>query len=379
MAADRPTVVGPPSRIDLTLEAPRAWAELGGFIAAGPVLRSLPRGDGHPVLVLPGFLASDSSTIALRRLLRSLGHRAYGWRLGRNLGPTGAVVDGVERSVMQLSSRHDQPIDLVGWSLGGVYARELGRRHPERVRQVISLGSPFNMTDRRGSHSSDDYDRFAPLHDRDSSFVTGFVPSPEPLPIPSTAIYTPDRRDRGVADLRPADRRSQREHRGDGAATAASATTRRWRSSSPIVSPRPRLSGGRSTRLTGCAGCTRMPSKVREPHRILRTREATDGSHEPARRVVPPHRGCRPHHPLHIGSIGIFEGPPPAGPSSPGCSRPTSRRCPAIASASSSVPFGIARPVWVDDADFNVDYHVRRTALPAPGRRATSCGRWSGG
>ena len=100
------------------------------------------------------------------------------------------VVDGVERSVMQLSSRHDQPIDLVGWSLGGVYARELGRRHPERVRQVISLGSPFNMTDRRGSHSSDDYDRFAPLHDRDSSFVTGFVPSPEPLPIPSTAIYT---------------------------------------------------------------------------------------------------------------------------------------------------------------------------------------------
>ncbi|MFI5044664.1 MAG: esterase/lipase family protein [Acidimicrobiales bacterium] len=190
MDADRPTSVGPPSRLDLTLEAPRAWAELGGFIAAAPALRSLPRGDGHPVLVLPGFLASDSSTIALRRLLRRLGHRAYGWRLGRNLGPTGAVVDGVERSVVQLSSRHDQPIDLVGWSLGGVYARELGRRHPERVRQVISLGSPFNMTDRRGSHSSDDYDRFAPLHDRDSSFVTGFVPSPEPLPIPSTAIYT---------------------------------------------------------------------------------------------------------------------------------------------------------------------------------------------
>ncbi len=132
----------PPSRTLMFLEG-RAIHELGAFIGALPLLSLAPRGDGHPVLVLPGLVASDTSTRPLRSFLKNRGYAVSGWRLGRNLG----LRDGVQRAMVdlvhELSDTHGRKISLVGWSLGGVYARQLAKLMPDHVRSVITLGSPF--------------------------------------------------------------------------------------------------------------------------------------------------------------------------------------------------------------------------------------------
>ena len=149
----------------LALE-PRAVFELGAFMAASPVLRAVGRGDRHPVLVLPGFTASDRSTVPLRATLRAQGYWVHGWGLGRNMGPDRRVVDGIARRLEEIHERHGRTVSLIGWSLGGVYARSLARTHPAAVRQVISLGSPFRM--------------FPGMREDQQP----------PLTVPSTAIYS---------------------------------------------------------------------------------------------------------------------------------------------------------------------------------------------
>jgi pimeloyl-ACP methyl ester carboxylesterase len=134
--------IDPPSPALLALEG-RAWLELAALVPALPFLGRAPVGDGHPVLVFPGWLATDQSTRALRWFLRRRGYHAHGWRLGRNHGPSNDVVEGVVRRLRDLRARHDRRVSLIGWSLGGIYARELARRFPEDVRQVITLATPF--------------------------------------------------------------------------------------------------------------------------------------------------------------------------------------------------------------------------------------------
>jgi pimeloyl-ACP methyl ester carboxylesterase len=138
-----------PSLVWTALEV-RAPIELVGAAGLAPWLTALvPRGDGHPVLVLPGFLAGDGSTLPLRRFLRFLGYRAHGYRLGRNLGPQPGVVRALDSRLRDLSDRYGESVSLVGWSLGGLYARELSRRHPARVRQLVTLAGPLRATYRR--------------------------------------------------------------------------------------------------------------------------------------------------------------------------------------------------------------------------------------
>lgn len=138
-----PGTIPPPSKLWMFLEG-RAAGELATTVLLRPILRRLGRGDGHPVLLLPGFLASDFSTRPLRRFLRDLGYWAHRWKLGRNLGPRGDLEDRLEARLDEVWRRHDrQQVSLVGWSLGGVYARMLANRYPEKIRCVISLGSPF--------------------------------------------------------------------------------------------------------------------------------------------------------------------------------------------------------------------------------------------
>lgn len=134
--------IEPPSPLLLALEG-RAWLELASLVPALPLLGRAPRGDGHPVLVMPGWLAGDGSTRALRWFLRGRGYHAHAWRLGTNRGPTPEVIAGLNERLLGLHARHGRKVSLVGWSLGGIYARELARRHPDRVRQVITLASPF--------------------------------------------------------------------------------------------------------------------------------------------------------------------------------------------------------------------------------------------
>jgi pimeloyl-ACP methyl ester carboxylesterase len=139
--------VSPQTMTERLWSEQRALLELGAFGVAWPWFSLLPRGDGGPVLVLPGFAGSDGSTLPLRSVLRNLGHEVHGWGMGRNEGPHPDVLRGLVDRLDQLQRAADRPVSLVGWSLGGVYARGLARHSPHLVRQVITLGSPFRRTE----------------------------------------------------------------------------------------------------------------------------------------------------------------------------------------------------------------------------------------
>ncbi len=179
---------GAPSMSLLLTEPARGLGHLATLPLAAPWLSFAPRGDGHGVLVLPGLLASDSSTALLRRFVRMLGYDVHGWHLGRNLGPTDEVLDGLPVRLAELVSLTGGPVSVIGWSLGGIYAREMARQHPGQVRRVITLGSPFALTDSRQSHADRAYRRRSRMH------AAGRVPTREqvnqPISVPSTAVYS---------------------------------------------------------------------------------------------------------------------------------------------------------------------------------------------
>ena len=135
--------IGPPPMGLFAREHARALGELADFAARRRLRGRVPRGDGHSVLVLPGLLAGDFSTAPLRRFLRSLGYDARGWKLGVNLGPNAGLREALVARLTHLAERHGRRVSLIGWSLGGIYARELARAYPDRVRIVITLATPF--------------------------------------------------------------------------------------------------------------------------------------------------------------------------------------------------------------------------------------------
>ena len=130
-----------PSRLLQLLELRAGW-ELAAGVAALPWLRLAPRGDGHPVLVLPGLVATDTSTVLLRDFLSRRGYDVHGWGLGRNYGPRAGVEEAMLEALDRLHAQSGRTVSLVGQSLGGAYARWLAARRPEAVRSVITLGSP---------------------------------------------------------------------------------------------------------------------------------------------------------------------------------------------------------------------------------------------
>ena len=183
--ASEPGSIRRPPRGLLLLEG-RAFLELAALLPAYPVLRRAPRGDGHPVLVLPGFLAGDFSTRAMRAFLRDRGYGAHGWQLGRNLGPNPELIGHLVERVRELRQRYDRKLTLIGWSLGGVYARELARNFPSDVRQVITLASPFR--DLSATSVPPLLRRFGGRHRPAND--TRRAQLGEPIPVPATAIYS---------------------------------------------------------------------------------------------------------------------------------------------------------------------------------------------
>lgn len=165
-----------------------ALFELGAFLAASPMLRLIGRGDQHPVLVMPGFMGADDSTVPLRVYIRSWGYWVHGTRDGHNMGPTPEVLAKVRDRFMALHQRHGRKVSLVGWSAGGLYARYLARQYPDLVRQVITLASPLQL--RKGDRSSVSFisDRMEHLFDPEFRAMADYERGP--LPVPATSIYS---------------------------------------------------------------------------------------------------------------------------------------------------------------------------------------------
>lgn len=162
----------PPPWIYSATEPARGAVEAASLVTLFPWLLRAPAGDGHNIMVLPGFSAGDWSTTLLRRYLTGLNYRSYGWALGRNTGHF-SLQTKLEAEFLTRSEQAGEPITLIGQSLGGVFSRELARRFPERVRQVITLGSPFA---RRHAEEA-------------STRLNDFGPAEAP-PVPCTAIYS---------------------------------------------------------------------------------------------------------------------------------------------------------------------------------------------
>jgi pimeloyl-ACP methyl ester carboxylesterase len=107
-----------------------------------PLIEAAPRGDGHTVLVLPATLRGDGYTAEVRSFLAAIGYRPEGWRIGVNLGPTPRLLSGAADRLADLAREHG-PVSLVGFSMGGLFARWLAQRSPTQVRRVITVCSPF--------------------------------------------------------------------------------------------------------------------------------------------------------------------------------------------------------------------------------------------
>ena len=135
--------IAAPSMWLLALEQ-RAFWEFWAGMASMKALKALaPKGDGHPVLVLPGLGASDVSTNLLRGFLDDLGYITYPWGLGRNKGLKDESSSMMVQRLKFIHDQHGKKVSLIGQSLGGIFARELARSAPAMTRQVITLGSPF--------------------------------------------------------------------------------------------------------------------------------------------------------------------------------------------------------------------------------------------
>jgi pimeloyl-ACP methyl ester carboxylesterase len=175
----------------LALMEVRAATELGAYAATAPAMAALLPRAGHDrhVLVLPGFMAGDRSTAPLRAFLGALGYDTQGWGLGTNLGPTAEIVEGMIALIEKLD-RQKGPIDIIGWSLGGLFAREMARLAPHTARQVITLGSPFQTTGPEQSHARAAFNALRSRHS--DHIMVPRMPSwaREPLAVPTTSIYT---------------------------------------------------------------------------------------------------------------------------------------------------------------------------------------------
>lgn len=181
-----------PSFFKLFTEPLRAIGERKNAFFAIRKIKPVQKGDGHPILVIPGFLGTDHATYHLRKYLSKLGYRAFPWEQGINLGNVkkmNLIVEEIER----LHDKYQTKVTLIGWSLGGVYARQIAKERPELIRQVIMLAAPFRgmtlpnhaswlfrlINDQRGEVAVEDQKWLGDIED-----------IPNPPPVPSLAIYS---------------------------------------------------------------------------------------------------------------------------------------------------------------------------------------------
>ena len=176
--------VAPP--IGLLLSEVRVLSDWRRGSRIGPALPVEREGDGRAVMVLPGFFASDGAMVRLRRTIRAAGYASYGWGQGRNFGVRPDTLARIDARIDRIEQDIAGPVTLVGWSLGGLMAREYAKYAPHRVNQVITLGTPFSGNP-RANHAWRVYE-FIARHPVDAPPIAACL-SDKP-PVHTTAIWS---------------------------------------------------------------------------------------------------------------------------------------------------------------------------------------------
>lgn len=177
-----------PSLFWLLTEGGRAMTEMGVSIPYRTLFANKGKGDGHPVFVIPGFMSTDYSTLPLRKYLKHSGYSVYRWGLGRNTADV-KYIDLLLEKVDAIYAKHNEKISLIGWSLGGVFARQIAKSRPDAIRQVITMASPFKGV-RNQNNVAWLYNLItnkARVRNIDRQLIEDI---PLPAPVPTTAIYT---------------------------------------------------------------------------------------------------------------------------------------------------------------------------------------------
>jgi dienelactone hydrolase len=176
-----------PPGLGLLLAEARSVFEFNASLLLSPLLMRAPRGDGHPVLTLPGFLANDLSMAPMRRYLKALGYDPYAWQMGRNTGGVTRMRAALRDRLAAIHAATGRKVSIVGWSLGGIYARDLALQAPEMVRYVVTLGSPF-AGDVRATNATRLYEALSGEAVAADSELQKAIAGD--LPVPTTSIYS---------------------------------------------------------------------------------------------------------------------------------------------------------------------------------------------
>lgn len=173
------------------LESPRFMAEAAMLALAWPTLVRAPVGDGHPVMVLPGFATSDAMTVLLRSYLGKLGYQVFPWDLGWNLDQHSAGENGehLAARIEAIAQSTGRKVSLVGWSLGGVIAREAARRDHGALRQILTLGSPFTGNP-HATNLTALYELLTGNKAASDKSAARYGKGHHVLPVPSSAIFS---------------------------------------------------------------------------------------------------------------------------------------------------------------------------------------------
>lgn len=175
-----------PPRWGLTLlEGPKSVSEGAGLICSLPYLKTLPKGDGHPVMVIPGFTGDNKYNLPLIRFLERQGYHATGWNQGRNFGHAPLNFPALIERVNELYETTGLKVSLIGHSLGGIYAREIAKLWPHEVKHVITLGTPFGKGREKASRVYSLYKLLGP-----NKKLIDESNWNEPPPVPTTAVYS---------------------------------------------------------------------------------------------------------------------------------------------------------------------------------------------
>jgi pimeloyl-ACP methyl ester carboxylesterase len=368
--------VGRPHALHSLLE-PRALLEMALLPASLPLLAEAPRGDGHPVLLMPGFMADEKSLIALRLFLQRKGYDVHTWGLGRNLGFRSKHASALPQKIRYLHHITGRKVSLVGWSLGGVFSLYGAQNTLECVRSIITLGSPVSV-DAAGSQSPPAVralyrlvsHRLGPAaHVMQPRAKT--LREQRRLAIPTSCLYS----------------------LGDGVVPPQEATI----DGDPALHENIRVPGSHlglgfnGIVLAIVADRLAQPEGAWQPFQpkglLARVWRATAGRGEPACLPPPDHRtahaptqrkrrrlhllGQRPrqfqrHAAAHLrpvdgqGRHGALQADPAHVESRLG-------RLPVFRQKLLRVPLDLDYPYWVEDESFDIEYHVRHIALPKPG------------